>query len=230
MVRRAIASVLAVMVFAPAAQAQAGPARPDAVGAPAAFGAAGGAGSTAALGGPPSAVGGAGSTAALVRPPAQGKPESAGGLGRVVVPAVPGPIDLVGLDFQVINAGSKWCLTSEMIELPCARTDPYKWRFRPVDVTGQVELLSVKTGRCLGMPGGTRQAGARAGLEPCGAVQSRRWQLRDSVGETAKVVNSLTGQCLQIASGVAVQDSCAGTAGARRWTVRVLSMPIPGLM
>ncbi|MCY1141078.1 RICIN domain-containing protein [Actinoplanes sp. Pm04-4] len=193
MLRRALVSLLAVLVFLPTAQAQAAP-------------------------------------AVIAAPAVLAAPAAPAALGEVVVPAVAGPVDLVGLDFQVINAGSKWCLTSELTELPCARSDPYKWRFRPVDVTGQVELLSVKTGRCLGMPGGTRQAGARAGLEPCGAVQSRRWQLRDSVGETAKVVNSLTGQCLQIASGVAVQDSCAGTGGARRWTVRVLSMPIPGLM
>jgi hypothetical protein len=144
--------------------------------------------------------------------------------------AAPAPIDLVGLDFQVINAGSGWCLTSGLTELPCARTAPYRWRFRPVDVTGKLEILNVRTGRCLSMPGGTRTTGARAGLEPCAAVQSRRWELRDSLGETAKIENTLTGQCLQVESGVAVQGSCAGTAGARRWTVRVLSVPIPGLM
>ncbi|WP_250030252.1 RICIN domain-containing protein [Paractinoplanes maris] len=152
----------------------------------------------------------------------------------VVVPAVPAqaapaPIDLVGLDFHVINAGSRWCLTSELTELPCAPTDPYRWRFRPAGVAGTLELLSVKTGRCLSMPGGTRVEGARAGLEPCAATPARRWVLRDSTGETAKLVNTNSEKCLRIESGVAVQGSCAGTAGSRRWTVRVLSMPIPGL-
>ncbi|MCO8275932.1 RICIN domain-containing protein [Actinoplanes sp. TRM 88003] len=147
-----------------------------------------------------------------------------------VAAAAPAPVDLVGLDFQVVNAGSGWCLTSGLTELPCARTDPYRWRFRPVAVANELELLSVRTNRCLAMPGATRIAGARAGLEPCAPAASRRWALRDSLGETAKIVNTATGQCLQIESGVAVQGSCAGTAGSRRWTVRVLSVPIPGLM
>lgn len=141
----------------------------------------------------------------------------------------PAPIDLVGLDFQVINAGSGWCLTSGLTALPCARTDPYRWRFRPADVTGTFEILSVKTNRCLSVPGGSSVQGTRAGLAPCAALPSRRWVLRDSVGETAKVVNARSGKCLTIESGVAVQGSCAGTNGSRRWTVRVLSVPIPGV-
>ena len=140
-----------------------------------------------------------------------------------------GPIDLVGLDFQLINAASRWCLTAGMTELPCATTDPYRWRFRPVGATGLMELLNVRTNTCLTMPGGTTTDGARAGLAPCADVPSRRWTLRDSLGETAKVVNARTGKCLQIESGVAVQDSCAGTAGTRRWTVRVVGLPLPGM-
>ncbi|MBU2665072.1 RICIN domain-containing protein [Actinoplanes bogorensis] len=139
------------------------------------------------------------------------------------------PIDLVGLDFQIINAASRWCLTSSMTELPCATTDPYRWRFRPVGATGLMELLNVRTNTCLTMPGGTTTDGARAGLAPCEDLPSRRWTLRDSLGETAKVVNARSGKCLQIQSGVAVQDSCAGTAGTRRWTVRVVGLPLPGL-
>ena len=162
--------------------------------------------------------------------PAQAAPIAPAAPIAAAAPAAPNPIDLVGLDFQVINAGSGWCLTSGLTELPCARTDPYRWRFRPTGVTNQLELLSVRTNRCLSMPGATRIAGARAGLEPCAPAASRRWGLRDSLGETAKIVNSATGQCLQVGSGVAVQGSCAGTAGSRRWTVRVLSVPIPGLM
>ncbi|WP_127508249.1 RICIN domain-containing protein [Actinoplanes solisilvae] len=141
----------------------------------------------------------------------------------------PAPIDLVGLDFQIINAGSRWCLTSGLTELPCARTDPYRWRFRPVGASGVFEILSVKTNRCLSMPGGSSADGERAALAPCEARPARRWGLRDSLGETAKVVNSLSGKCLAIESGVAVQGSCAGTHGSRRWTVRVLSVPIPGV-
>ncbi|MBM2615917.1 RICIN domain-containing protein [Actinoplanes sp. LDG1-06] len=141
----------------------------------------------------------------------------------------PNPIDLVGLDFQLINAASHWCLTSGMTELPCATSDPYRWRFRPVDVTGTFEILNVRTNTCLTMPGGTTTDGARAGLAPCGNVASRRWELRDSLGETAKVVNTRTGKCLQVQSGVAVQDSCAGTHGTRRWTVRVVGLPFPGM-
>jgi hypothetical protein len=138
----------------------------------------------------------------------------------------PAPIDLVGLDFQVINAASRWCLTSELTELPCARTTPYRWRFRPVDVTGVMELLSVRTNRCLTIPGGSSEDGERAALLPCAALPARRWELRDSGGETARFVNARTGKCLTIESGVAVQGSCAG---ARRWTVRVVSVPIPGV-
>ncbi|MDY7083767.1 MAG: RICIN domain-containing protein [Actinomycetota bacterium] len=135
------------------------------------------------------------------------------------------PIDLIGLDFQLINAASRWCLTSGLAELPCATTDPYRWRFRPVNVVGGFEILNVRTGTCLTMPGGVTTDGARAGLAPCAAVPSRRWELRDSLGDTAKVVNTRTGKCLQIEGGVAVQGSCAGTHGIRRWTVRVVGLP-----
>ncbi|MBL7257643.1 RICIN domain-containing protein [Paractinoplanes lichenicola] len=146
----------------------------------------------------------------------RGKPENAA------------PVDLVGLDFQLINAASRWCLTAELTELPCATTDPYRWRFRPADATGTFEILSVRANRCLTMPGATTTPGARAGLAPCAAVPSRRWQLRDAPGDTAKVVNTRTGKCLQIQSGVAVQDSCAGNQGTRRWTVRVVGLPFIG--
>lgn len=135
------------------------------------------------------------------------------------------PIDLIGLDFQLINAASRWCLTSGLTELPCATSDPYRWRFRPVNVVGAFEILNVRTETCLTMPGGATTDGARAGLAPCAAVPSRRWELRDSLGDTAKVVNTRTGKCLQIQGGVAVQGSCAGTHGVRRWTVRVVGLP-----
>ncbi|MGK5685193.1 RICIN domain-containing protein [Actinoplanes sp. URMC 104] len=140
-----------------------------------------------------------------------------------------GPVDLVGLDFQVVNAASKWCLTSGLTELPCATTTPYRWRFRPVGAAGRFEILNVRTSTCLAVPAGSTVEGARAGLAPCAAVPARRWQLRDSLGETAKVVNTASGKCLQIESGVAVQGSCAGDQGSRRWTVRVLGLPIPGV-
>ncbi|WP_203721920.1 RICIN domain-containing protein, partial [Paractinoplanes abujensis] len=143
----------------------------------------------------------------------RGKPEKAA------------PADLVGLDFQLINAASRWCLTAGLTELPCATTDPYRWRFRPVGATGTFEILSVRDNRCLAMPGGTATPGARAGLQACAALPSRRWGLRDAPGDTAKVVNTRTGKCLQIQSGVAVQDSCAGNHGTRRWTVRVVGLP-----
>ena len=153
------------------------------------------------------------------------------GVSRAGVPAGVGrggPVDLVGLDFQVVNAASKWCLTSGLTELPCATTTPYRWRFRPVGAAGRFEILNVRTSTCLAVPGGSTVEGARAGLAPCAAVPARRWQLRDSLGETAKVVNTASGKCLQIESGVAVQGSCAGDQGSRRWTVRVLGLPILG--
>ncbi|TDO32345.1 RICIN domain-containing protein [Paractinoplanes brasiliensis] len=145
--------------------------------------------------------------------------------GNAVSGRAGNPIDLIGLDFQLINAASRWCLTSGLTELPCATTDPYRWRFRPVNVVGGFEILNVRTSTCLSMPGGVTTDGARAGLAPCAAVPSRRWELRDSLGDTAKVVNTRTGKCLQIEGGVAVQGSCAGTHGIRRWTVRVVGLP-----
>ncbi|HET6480527.1 MAG TPA: RICIN domain-containing protein [Actinoplanes sp.] len=123
------------------------------------------------------------------------------------------------VDVQLVAAGSDWCLTSYLTELPCAPTGPYRWRFRPVG-GGAFELLSVRADRCLSMPGGTRVEGARAGLASCAALPSRRWELRDSAGATAEVVNTRSGLCLRIESGVAVQGSC--TRGPSRWTVRVL--------
>ncbi len=140
-----------------------------------------------------------------------------------------GPIDLIGLDFQLINAGSRWCLTSGLTELPCATTDPYRWRFRPADMTGTMELLNVRTDTCLSLPGGAAEDGTRAALAPCTPALSRRWTLRDSLGETAKLVNNATGTCLAVESGVAVQGPCTGDDGSRRWTVRLLNLLIPGL-
>lgn len=158
--------------------------------------------------------------------PAAPVPAAPPSLGSGASGRAGGPIDLVGLDFQLINAAGRQCLTSGLTVLPCATSDAYRWRFRPVAFAGTFEILNVRTNTCLTMPGGISTPGARAGLAPCAAVPSRRWELRDSLGDTAKVVNTRTGKCLQVQGGVAVQDSCAGTHGTRRWTVRVVGLPI----
>ena len=143
-----------------------------------------------------------------------------------------GPVDLVGLDFQVINVASRRCLTvagaattdnATLVQAPCATAPAYRWRFRPASFAGAFQILNVRSNRCL-----STSADVRAVQYRCDDHAARHWRLVDSVGDTANVRSLHSGRCLTIArSGVAVQSGCDDGA-ARRWTVRLLSVPFLG--
>ena len=148
-------------------------------------------------------------------------------------PAAPAPIDLVGLDFQLVNVASRRCLAvagaatgdgAALVQAPCATTPAYRWRFRPASFAGAFQILNVRTERCL-----STSAGIRAVQYRCDDHPARHWRLIDSVGDTANLRSMHTGRCLTVArTGVAVQSICDDRA-PRRWTVRLLSVPFAGL-
>ncbi|MEV4406211.1 RICIN domain-containing protein, partial [Actinoplanes sp. NPDC049598] len=137
----------------------------------------------------------------------------------------PGPVDLVGLEFQLINAASRDCLTTALVTRPCAGGDSFRWRIRPtVTGAGSLQLLNVATEKCLSIAGAATRDNARADLYPCDGHATRLWRLRDSTGETARFQNVLTGKCLTSRGDVAVQRRCTAS---QRWTVNVLRIPLP---
>jgi hypothetical protein len=142
--------------------------------------------------------------------------------------AAPEPIDVVGLDFQVINASSGKCLTGDLVQKAC--TGAHRWRIRPATADG-IQILEVASGTCLsaGNAGNTGNAGNAGGirpsLSPCDTDTARIWRLRNSTGPTAEIQNVQSGRCLSVSGDAVVQATC-GTPASRRWTVRVLSLPI----
>nr|WP_296069495.1 RICIN domain-containing protein [uncultured Actinoplanes sp.] len=159
--------------------------------------------------------------------PERGVAGSAAGRGEVAE-----PIDLVGLDFQLVNDNSGKCLADagagrDLVQKRCGRGEAYRWRFAPVDVAGAFRVINVGTGECLSGEGG------RAVLGPCDDRAERRWRMRDSADPYAQVRNDATGRCLTVAGGSvaegapAVQYTCDDQR-SRRWTVRVVSLPFLG--
>ncbi|SNY46032.1 RICIN domain-containing protein [Paractinoplanes atraurantiacus] len=140
-------------------------------------------------------------------------------------PVAPGPVDLIGLEFQVINAASRQCLTTALVAKPCGRGEAFRWRLRPTtDTGGALQVLNVATGKCLSIIGAGTRDNARADLYTCDGHDSRLWRLRDSTGETARIQNVHSGKCLTLARDTAVQRRCPVS---HRWTVKVLSLPLP---
>src|SRR3954453_19080287 len=75
----------------------------------------------------------------------------AGRVGAVTgTRGVPGSIDLVGLDFQLINDNSRRCLVDAgdgraLVQKGCGRGAAYRWRFAPVTVAGTFRIIHVGT-------------------------------------------------------------------------------------
>lgn len=143
----------------------------------------------------------------------------------------PGPVDLVGLDFQVINGHSDKCLADSgdrrtVLQKECERTGAQRWRLAPFVGDASFQIINVGSDKCLASEGG------RVVLGACGNADARRWHLRDSKDDSyGQVRNVATGRCLTVAAGStadgapAVQDRCDDKK-SRRWTVRVVSLPI----
>ncbi|MFG1993146.1 RICIN domain-containing protein [Actinoplanes sp. NPDC048988] len=137
----------------------------------------------------------------------------------------PGPVDLIGLEFQMINAASRQCLTTALVQRPCGRGEAFRWRLRPTtDTGGALQVLNVATGKCLSIVGAGTRDHARADLYTCDSHASRLWRLRDSTGETARFQNVHSAKCLTLAGDAAVQRPCPRS---QRWTVDVISLPLP---
>ena len=141
-------------------------------------------------------------------------------------PARPGPVDVVGLDFQLVNDLSRRCLAGPaagglLVQRTCDRTAPYRWRFAPESAAGTFHIVHAGTGRCL------TAAARRVVLTPCDGRAVHSWRLLDSADPNAQIRNEATGRCLTVAGATAVPYACDNRR-ARRWTVRVLSVPFLG--
>ncbi|XVU20817.1 RICIN domain-containing protein [Actinoplanes sp. CA-054009] len=166
-----------------------------------------------------------GDSAISSRPGLVTGPTGSDATGRPAVPGAPGPVDLIGLEFQVINAASKRCLTTALVPKPCGHGEAFRWRLRPTtDTGGALQILNVATGKCLSIAGAGTRDNAPADLYTCDGHDSRLWRLRDSTGETARVQNVHSRKCLTAPRDMAVQRPCPV---AQRWTVNVLSLPLP---
>jgi hypothetical protein len=143
-------------------------------------------------------------------------------------------MDLIGLDFQLINGHSDKCLADSgdgraVVQKRCVRTEAQRWRVAPLGADASFRIINVGTEKCLAGDVG------RAVLAACTDRAERRWQIRNSKDDLyGQVRNVATGRCLTIARGstadgaVAAQFTCDDRK-SRRWTVRVTSVPLIGM-
>ena len=159
----------------------------------------------------------------LVASPAHASPDGGAAGAPRATAARPGPIDVVGLDFQVISAAGGRCLATTggaVVVRPCAAVAAFRWRFRPASFAGTLQLLNVGTGRCL--------SGAAGAAARCDDHPARHWRLLDAAGETANLSNVHSRRCLAAGPGGTVRPGRCDDVAAHRWTVRVLSVPFLG--
>jgi len=134
--------------------------------------------------------------------------------------AQPAPVDLVGLDFHLINGYSHRCLAqgagTAVVQKQCSSSVSDRWRLAPAGVPNVFQIRHVGTEECLT---------AGPSLGGCAESPARRWRLLDSDDPYAQVQNLGTGTCLTAgAAGDVTQGRCDDLR-SRRWTVRVVSIP-----
>lgn len=95
------------------------------------------------------------------------------------------------------------------------------WTFQALGA-GEYRVVNHRSGGCLDIEGASHASGARLLDVACNGGASQRWQVLGSASwwidldaaERAVVRNAMSGRCLGLSSGVAVQVSCTPETGA----------------